>query len=72
MSKIRVIKKKDLVGRSVPLETNEEKPPAKSAERGTVAAIENWIADWHEQTEIKTRMALRELAQLRLRDSAGM
>ncbi len=71
MSKIKVIKKKELSVQAGSFKTNEKELPPKSAERGTVKTIENWIADWRKQTEIKTRLALGELARVKLENSIG-
>ena len=72
MSKIKVIKKNELLEQSRPSETNDANSPPKVAERGVVETIENWIADWRKQAEIKTRIALGELAQLKLKNSIGI
>ena len=69
MLKIKVIKKKELSEQSVSPVANEEELPPKSTERGTVQTIENWIADWRKQTETKTRLALSELARVKLENS---
>ncbi len=72
MLKIKVIKKKELNEQSASLKTNEGELPPKSAGLGAVETVENWIADWRKQTEIKTRIALGELAQLKLKNSIGI
>ena len=69
MSKIKIIKRNELSGQSVSLKTNEKELPPKSTERGTIETIENWIADWRKQTEIKTRLALGELTRIKIKNS---
>ena len=72
MSKIKVIKRNGLPAQTKPSEENDAITLPKAAARGAVETVENWIADWRKQTEIKTRIALGELARLKLKNSIGI
>lgn len=72
MSKIRVIKKSATGEAAVELKTVEETSSPKSKRRDAIETIENWVADWRTQTEIKTRRAFDELTNFKLGNSIGI
>lgn len=72
MSKIKVIKRNDILKQNRQVEREEENSPPTSTERGSAETIEDWIADWRQQTEIKSARALGELTRLKLNNSIGM
>ena len=69
MSQIRVIKKSATGEAADKLKTVEEKLPLEFKRRDAIETIENWVADWREQTEIKTRRAFDELTNLKFGNS---
>ena len=72
MTGIKVIKKNAINEFAQTLETNEESLKPKSGQRHMVKTIENWVTDWRKHSETKTRAALNELTQLRLKKLAGI
>jgi hypothetical protein len=72
MSKIKVIKKNELIVENHPFKTVEENPQSRKNQRQTIETVESWIVDWRERTASKTRRALDELTRLRLRNSSEM
>jgi hypothetical protein len=69
MSKIKVIKNKELIEKSLPFKTVEGSPHSLTKQRHPIETVESWIVDWREQTSHKTRRALDKLSSLKLRNS---
>jgi hypothetical protein len=67
MNRIKVFKKSVAIDLSRPFQTVQANPKVK--EREIVRTVENWIADWRTESEIKTRVALQTLADWKLGDS---
>ncbi len=72
MSKIKVIKKNELIEQNRPFKTIEKDLQPKSNRREAIETVESWVTDWRKRTEIKTRLALEDLTRFKLQGSTGI
>lgn len=70
MSKIKVIKKNELIIENRPVKTVDRNSQSKKNRRQSIETVESWIVDWRERTAQTTRRILDELTRSRLRNSS--